>query len=47
MQESFFKDIKSFQGEKPIGVLAYRDEDGKLMFEQENILEGRERFLAL
>jgi hypothetical protein len=35
---------KSFQGEKPIGVLACRDEDGKLIFEQEGILESWEQF---
>jgi hypothetical protein len=40
----FFKDIKSFQGEKPIGVLACRDEDRKLIFEQERILERWKNF---
>jgi hypothetical protein len=35
----FFKDIKSFQGEKSIGVLACKDEDGKLISEQKRILE--------
>jgi hypothetical protein len=36
-----------FQGEKLIGVLACRDEDGKIIFEQERILERWEQFLAL
>jgi hypothetical protein len=42
----FFNDIKSFQGEKLIGVLAHRDEDGLLIFEQERMLERRKQFLS-
>jgi hypothetical protein len=42
----FFKDIRSFQGEKPIGVLACRDEDGKLISEQKKILERWEQFFS-
>jgi hypothetical protein len=42
----FCKDIRSFQGEKPIDVLACRDEDGKLIFEQERILERWEQFFS-
>jgi hypothetical protein len=35
----FFKDIESYQGEKSIGVLACKDEDGKLISEKKDIRE--------
>jgi hypothetical protein len=42
----FFKDIESFQGGKPIGVLACRYEDEKLIFERKRILERWEQFFS-
>jgi hypothetical protein len=43
----FFKDIKYFQGDKSIGLLASKDEVGKSISEQKRILDRWEQYCVV